>query len=172
MTDGLACECTIPLAWHAATLAPEEIQSRVREAALLLAALNQIESAHELESSGPENRRLDRIEAKLDLTLHLLARMLESDESSHTRPAAMNVRLTPGGAQWHEAAPPSEGTRLIVELRLSEALPLSLKIPATALEPRADMARISFTGLTETLDEALYQFIFRRHRQAIRARTA
>ncbi len=88
MTDGLACECAIPLAWHAVTLAPEEIQSRVREAALVLAALNQIESARELESSGPENRRLDRIEAKLDLTLHLLARMLESDESSRTRPAA------------------------------------------------------------------------------------
>jgi hypothetical protein len=44
-------------------------------------------------------------------------------------------------------------------------------LPAIALEPLSGNARVSFEGLTEALDEALYQFVFRRHRQAIRART-
>ena len=172
MPEGLTCECSMPLAWRAAPVEAEEIQLYVREAALILAALNQIESSHELESSGPENRRLDRIEAKLDLTLHLLARNLEHHDASRDNLAAKRVQLTPNGAQWQDATAPAQGTRLILELRPSETLPLNLKLPAIALAPQADRARVSFTDLTETLDEALYQFVFRRHRQAIRARTA
>jgi len=157
----------MPLAWHAATLEPEERQSQMREATLLLTALNQIEGTHELEAGGPENRRLDRIEAKLDLTLHLLARTLQTGDTSPTR----SVQITPSGAQWQDPTPPAAGTTLILEFRPSEALPLSLKLPAIALEPEAGNAHVSFEGLTEAFDEALYQFVFRRHRQAIRART-
>jgi len=173
MSDGLSCECHMPLAWHAVALEPDARQgqmraTQIREAALMLTALNQMEGMHELEASGPENRRLDRIEAKLDLTLHLLARTLETGET----PPAHIVQISPSGAQWEDPAPPAEGTTLILELRPSEALPLSLKLPAIALAPQAGKARVSFEGLTEALDEALYQFVFRRHRQAIRARTA
>ncbi len=173
MTDGLACECLMPLAWHAAPPEPDELQRRlrdtqIREATLLLTALNQMEGMHELEAGGPENRRLDRIEAKLDLTLHLLARTLEAG----TAPEVKIVQLSPSGVQWPDPAPPAQGTPLILELRPSEALPISLKVPAIALEAQAGNARASFQGLTEALDEALYQFVFRRHRQAIRARTA
>jgi hypothetical protein len=167
MSDGLACECHMPLAWHAGTLEPAELQRRMREATLLLAALNQMEGMHELEAGGPENRRLDRIEAKLDLSLHLLARALEGGDA----PPDRSVQLTPGGAQWQDAAPPAEGLALTLEFRPSDALPLSLKLPAIALAPLNGAARVSFTGQSEALQEALYQFIFRRHRQAIRARS-
>lgn len=172
MSEGLSCLCQMPLAWHAASLEPEERQRLMREATLLLSALNQIESTHELEAGGPENRRLDRIEAKLDLTLHLLARTLETSELLNTHPAARSVQLTPAGAQWQDAAPPAEGTRLTLEIRPSEAVPLNLKLSAIALEPQAGNAHVSFEDLSEGLAEALYQFVFRRHRQAIRARTA
>jgi len=168
MSDGLSCLCHMPLAWHAASLEPEDRQSQMREATLLLSALNQIEGTHELEAGGPENRRLDRIEAKLDLTLHLLARTLQTGDTPPTR----SVQLTPSGAQWQDPTPPAAGTTLILEFRPSEALPLSLKLPAIALEPEAGNARVSFEDLSEALAEALYQFVFRRHRQAIRARTA
>ena len=167
MTDGLTCDCLIPLAWHAAQLEPQTRHSRILEAALLLAALNQMESSHELESGHPENRRLDRIEAKLDLTLHLLARTLETSEPAKP----VMVQLSPLGAQWPDSAPPLAGSTLLVELRPSEALPLSLKLAAIALEPQAGLACVRFDDMSEALAEALYQFVFRRHRQAIRART-
>ncbi|OYY94057.1 MAG: hypothetical protein B7Y41_08985 [Hydrogenophilales bacterium 28-61-23] len=174
MTDGLSCECHMPLAWYTAPPEPGARHNQMREAALLLTALNQMEGMHEHEANGPEsrapreNRRLDRIEAKLDLTLHLLARSLETGAA----PPSRRVRLAPGGAQWQDPEPPTEGTKLILELYPAEALPLSLKLPATALAAQSDNARVEFDGLTEALDEALYQFIFRLHRQAIRARTA
>ena len=167
MPDGLACTLRMPLAWHTVQLDPHTRQSRIVEAALLLNALNQMEGSHELDTGGAENRRLDRIEAKLDLALFLLARRLETS----TPPTPREVELTPSGAQWPDSAPPAAGSELIVEFQPSETLPLSLRLPAIALEPGTDQARVSFEGLSEALDEALYQFVFRRHRQAIRART-
>jgi len=167
MSDGLSCECRMPLLWQAATFDPAAGQSLIHQAAVLLSALNQIESMHEQEAGSPENRRLDRIEAKLDLTLLLLARTLENGSPTGSK----IVQLSPAEACWPDPEPPAEGTALIVEFRPSEALPLNLKIPAIALKPEAGHARVSFAGLGEALDEALYQFVFRRHRQAIRART-
>ena len=77
MIEGLSCTCAMPLAWHPAQPDTSERQRLMREAALLLGALNQMESAHDLESGTTEGRRLERIEAKLDLALNLLARTLE-----------------------------------------------------------------------------------------------
>lgn len=165
MSDGLQCECRMSLAWRPAAPDPGARQAMMREAALLLAAINQMEGGHEMEAS-PENRRLDRLEAKLDLALHLLARTLEPDAPAPAR----RVWLGAEAITWEDAQPPAGGTPLILELRPSEALPLTLKLPALAQAPEPGMARAAWADLSEALGEALVQFVFRRHRQAIRAR--
>lgn len=165
MSDGLRCECRMPLAWRPAAPDEDTRQAMMREAALLLAAINQVEGGHEIEA-GSENRRLDRLEAKLDLALHLLARALEP----HDPAPARRVRLGAEALSWEDAQPPAEGTALVLEMRPSEALPLTLKLPAVAQAPEPGMARARLAGLSETLVDALVQFVFRRHRQAIRAR--
>jgi hypothetical protein len=168
MSDGLACECLIPFAWRATDPDAPGGEVLLRgEAALLLVAINQLEAGHELESSAADSR-LERIEAKLDLALHLLARVLNTGPA----PAVRHVRLTPEGAEWNESTPPPEGTRLILEFHLSEALPLSVKLTAIAIASSPDLARAQFTGLGGDLEDALYQFVFRRHRQAIRSKYA
>jgi hypothetical protein len=166
MSDGLQCECRMPLTWRETSQDEASRRAMMREAALLLAAVNQMESSHESEGGGGENRRLERLEAKLDLALHLLARALEPASP----PAARTVRLGAEGTEWDEEHPPSEGTALVIELRPSESLPITLKLPAVALEPSPGLARARFGDLTEALGDALTQFVFRRHRQAIRAR--
>jgi hypothetical protein len=165
MSEGLLCECRMPLVWHEATPDEAERQSMMREAALLLTAINQMEGGHETEA-GADNRRLDRLEAKLDLALHLLARALEPNAPGVFR----MVRLGAEAVEWEEPVPPDEGATLVLELRPSEALPLTLKLPAVALAPEVGMARAQLAGLSEALNDALVQFVFRRHRQAIRAR--
>jgi hypothetical protein len=166
MTEGLACTCEMPLAWHPVKLDAQTLRTSISEATALLVALNQMEGMHEAEAGSQENRRLDRIEAKLDLALHLLGRALADGD----RPAARLVRLSPDGASWPEPLPPAAGAGLIFEIHLSEALPLSLKLPAIALPACEGRAEIRFADLPETLADALHQFVFRRHRQAIRAR--
>ena len=166
MTDGLSWSGYMPLAWRPADLDDLARQGMLREAALLLAAINQMEGSHELEAGGPENRRLDRLEAKLDLALHLLARSLEPGPG----PSGRAVTLSPHEVQWNDERPPIKASRILLELRPSEQLPLPLRLPATSLEPLPGIARARLDGLPEALDDALHQFVFRRHRQAIRAR--
>lgn len=166
MTDNLSCTCAMPLAWRPAELDELSRQGMMREAALLLAALNQMENPHELESGGADTRRLERLEAKLDLALHLLARTLEPGPV----PATRTVSLSPLGVEWNEAHPPSAGAALVLELRPSDHVPLTLRLPARAQEPLPGVARARLENLPAGLDDALHQFVFRRHRQAIRAR--
>lgn len=166
MTDSLLCECRMPLVWREARPDEESRQAMMREAALLLTAINQMEGGHEIEP-GPENRRLDRLEAKLDLALHLLGRALEPDAPGATR----KVRLGAEEVEWDDPLPPADGVELILELRPSETLPLTLKLPALAQAPESGLARAALTDLTEPLNDALVQFVFRRHRQAVRARS-
>jgi hypothetical protein len=167
MNEGLLCECRMPLAWREAEPEEAERHAMAREATLLLTAINQMEGGHELES-GAENRRLDRLEAKLDLALHLLARALQPAAPVDSR----LVRLGADEVAWEDTRAPADGIPLILELRPSEALPLTLKLPAVALAPMAGMARARLACLSEALNDALVQFVFRRHRQAIRARSA
>jgi hypothetical protein len=166
MTEGLSCTSAMPLAWHPASLDENARQRLLHEAALLLAALNQMESSHDLENGSAENRRLERLEAKLDLALHLLARALEPGPA----PATRNVVLSPLVVAWNDEQAPTCGTRLILELRPSGHLPLTLRLPAVAEDPLPGLARVRLENLPEALDDALHQFVFRRHRQAIRLR--
>ncbi len=165
MNEGLLCECRMPLVWRAAAPDDDTRQAMMREAALLLTAINQMEGGHETEP-GADNRRLDRLEAKLDLVLYLLARALEASAPCDAR----RVRLGAEVVEWEETDAPAEGAALVLELRPSEALPLTLKLPAVALAPMAGLARAGLSGLSQALNDALVQFVFRRHRQAIRAR--
>ncbi len=166
MTDGLFCTCSMPLAWSPADLDAQARHGLLREATLLLGAFNQMEGGHELESPGPENRRLERLEAKLDLALFLLARALEPGPA----PAPHQVTLTPTTLAWNEATAPAAGSSLVLELRPSESLPLTLRLPALAEAAPPGQALARLEALPEDLVDALYQFVFRRHRQEIRAR--
>lgn len=167
MTDqGLWCEARLPLKWSILDTVATPAAGLEQEALLLLTAINQMEASHELEAGGGDQRRLERMEAKLDLALYLLARTLEPGPA----PVVVAVKLSPEAIRWRELQPPEEGTPLLLELRPSTALPLSLRLPAMAMAPREGWAQASFLRLAEPVAEALHQFIFRRHRQAIRAR--
>lgn len=169
MADGLWCEGSIPLVWRQASLDASARQRTLREAGLLLNAFNQMESMPEaaLDEGGPggsDKHRLGRMEAKLDLALNLLARVVEPESPV---PARL-VRLSPEHIAWEDEAPPAEGTPLLLELHPSHALPLALRLPAVALAPETGMGHALLADLPEGLRDALHQFVFRRHRQAIR----
>lgn len=161
----LFCELRAPCTWSPEGGDLLTRQSMMRETVLILNAVNHMEGLRELEAGGAENRRLDRIEAKLDLALYLLARGLPGSAAP-----VCSLRLEPERLDWDCAAPPAAGQAVVVEWVAADSLPLTLRLPATALEPMPGRARVRLSGLPPELEDALYQFIFRRHRQAIRAR--
>ncbi|HNQ03003.1 MAG TPA: PilZ domain-containing protein [Thiobacillaceae bacterium] len=162
---GLCYTGSLPLQWR--PLAEDNDMAVDREALLLLTAINRMEAGHETESMG-EQHRLERLEAKLDLALYLVARGLQPGPA----PAPVTVRLSPAGIDWQEAQPPPAGACLLMELWLSNVLPLPLRLRAVARGQVTGWAQAAFPHLPEALTEALYQLIFRRHRQAIRSRQA
>lgn len=166
MTDpGLWCECRLPLAWQPLDRDTHPLHSLEREALLLLTAINHMEAPHDLEAAGADGRRQERLESKLDLALYLLARALDRA----LPPPARDVRLTPTEIHWRQSGPaPEPGASLLLELHVSTALPLPLRLPVMTLESSGGWARGSFLELNEALADALHQFLFRRHRQAIR----
>ena len=170
MPEGLWCECSIPLSWRQEAADADTEQRRLREATLLLHALNHMEAMPELgmaDTGGAEAKRIERMEAKVDLALFLLARVLEPNPPTENR----LVRISPEQVAWQDEDPPAAGMHLLLELHPSPTLPLALRLPALALEREADMARAAFSPVNEPLSDALHQFIFRRHRQAIRDKT-
>ena len=167
MTDGLQWEGPMPLTWHDGEPNLAQRQVMLREAALLLAAVNQLEAGRETDATSPDNRRLDRLEAKLDLALHLLARVLQPQAPAKSRAVSLGAETV----AWDDDAPPAEGQAIILSLRPSEQLPLTLELPAVALAPENGRARARFQDLPDDLADTLTQFVFRRHRQAIRARS-
>lgn len=165
--DGLWCECLIPLSWKPAPPTGAAPPGLEREALMLLTAFNQMEAMHDLDlAGGAENRRMERLESKLDLALYLLARTLAPGPA----PTPREVRLSPAEIHWRDDTPPGEGMPLLLEVHASDTLPLALRLPVVAQSPRDGWARARFSGLSEPLSDALHQFVFRRHRQAIRAK--
>jgi len=161
----LFCELEAAVSWRPAPTDRGARDAILREALLLLSALNQMEASHDTEPAATDQRRLERIEAKLDLALDLLARTLRPDPPNPSQ----TLRLSPEVAAWADPAPPAEGARLVLEICLVSTLPLTLRLPAIALAAADGEARAQFDTLPEALREALHQFVFRRHRQAIRA---
>lgn len=168
MTEGLWCHCSIPLGWKPAGDDTLQLARQVHEASLLLVAVNQMEAMRDMDITHQENRAMDRLEAKLDLALHLLARTLISE---HT-PPVRETRMSPVNIAWLDTAPPEVGTRIVLELYATDILPIALHLPAVVDEPQGGYAQATFDDLPDLLSEALYQFVFRRHRQAIRKHLA
>jgi hypothetical protein len=172
MTDGVEFEYLMPFSWRPGGEADMAHGPLMAEALLVLNAINhmesQPESSHGEPAAGGDNARLSRVEAKLDLALNLLARTLGAPQGMSNR----MVRLGPEEIAWAETNPPEPGTPLILELCPSPVLPVALRLPAESLPPEPGLARARLSGLPEALDASLHQFIFRRHRQAIRDKHA
>lgn len=167
MSEGVMCECGIPFSWRVDQGDAHGRQAMLSEALLLLNAFNHVESQPEQghgDPAGGDAARMTRLEAKVDLVLHLLARALERAPA----PAVTRVWLSTEEIAWKEAHPPAPGTALVLDMQASAALPLTLRLPVRALPAAPGQARARLETMSEPLSEAWHQFIFRRHRQAIR----
>ena len=171
----LSLSVALPLAWRVGP-PPADAGGGWRETGvLLLRALASLDShavaEHDSEQAA-ELRRLERLEAKLDLLL-----LLEAEARRGERPPTRDMVLRASGVEWREiGAPPPAGARLGLQLHLSPLLPLPLALPArvlTVTPPQGlEGGRVAtaFEPLGEELEDAFTRTLFRFHRRAIHAR--
>lgn len=167
MTPTLRVESFLPIAWEKQAMDPQILAALRKGAQLLMHAFNLMDVVPLYESSDSENAHAQRLDAKVDLMLHLLAQSLQG---SRPLPASVNVELGPEIVSWQEmGTAPAVGDTVVLALYLNPGLPLPVRLPAhiTACANGRVTARLAELG--DDLEEFWQQWVFRQHRRDIHA---
>ena len=174
MIGGVYFQGEIPLGWQVgAPPSAAALHEWMHADAVLLNALAGMESqlsAHETEFGGDMEKRLDRLEAKLDLALNLLSNLLAQNTP---KPETCPVTLSASTIEWvSRSAAPAKGS-IVISLFIDPRMPQPLMLPASVRESDAATGgtRIvaDFTHLSEEVKDSLERAVFRHHRRHIQA---
>jgi len=170
--DTLACEAVLPAAFMPGHGAGQPLQAEA-----LLRSLAQVEDLRGEDGSEEKRGELpqlaQRMDAKLDLVLALLGRLIR--QSAPAQPA-VPLRWSVRGLRLAVPAGPQAvaGTEGIIRLQPSDWLPDSLELAATvhasATADGQDWLWLRFASLPPGLEEALERQLFRMHRREVAAR--
>jgi hypothetical protein len=171
--SGVSYSTALPLRWEAGPVSELLRQQSAHANIALLRALATIEAMptdREIDP-GPTTKALDRLEAKVDLTLNLLGRLLSQGTAM---PPAVPVKLSANAIEWESATGPKVGDEVALTLFLSQKLPQPLLLCAkvVAVEVRATgvHTRTELLPTGAEMQDWLERTIFRYHRRAIQAR--
>ena len=174
MISGVYYQSEMPVSWQ--TGAPPSasiLHEWMHTDTVVLHALASVESqpsAYETEFGNDVEKKLDRVEAKLDLALNLLSNLL----AQHTpKPESCPVTLSASTIEWvSHGAPPAKGS-IVISLFINPRLPQPLLLPASVRETRAAAGGThivaDFTHLSEEVKDSLERTVFRNHRRHIQA---
>jgi len=129
----------------------------IEQAERLLQWIAAVEDRRGDEGEGASTPALRRIETKLDVLLHLLARALPGPDALPLQP----VRIGPRGLRLEAAA--AGGEHAMLHWQPSDALPVGLKLPLRRLG--SDGRTWAFDAPGPLLEEALERQVFRLHRR-------
>jgi len=115
----------------------------------------------EADGTGASDPALRRLEAKLDLTLQLLAAALPQLSG----PAPRLVRIGIRGLRV--ATDPTLPDAAVLRWQPGEGLPLCLELPLTRLAHNATHDWWAFDALPDALADALARHLFRLHRREV-----
>lgn len=166
MNSTLRVQAYLPIAWEKQALEPHVIAALRQGSQLLMHALNLMDTAmpRDMES---ESAHLQRLDAKIDLMLHLLAHALQG---SRPLPQSVNVEFGPEQIVWQElATPPTVGDTVVISLHLNPGLPLPVRLPAHIVGHGEGRVTAKLAELGEDLEESWQQWVFRQHRRDIHA---
>ncbi len=160
----LGVELSLPFRWERGAPEGRALDALLHGSRLLLNAVGIMEAQPPREAEA--EKWAERLDAKMDLILHLLAMSLTRDRPP---PAPTALRLTAEGASWPEAGtPPAPGEALVLALHIA-ALPLPLRLPARVTGVEGGRVEVRFTNLGEDIGDAWQQWLFRQHRRAVHA---
>ena len=171
LEQAIACEGLIPLGWELREeLPPESRLAALNGAneALVRSCDGLEEPRRKLDDANELGQELQRLDAKLDLVLELLAEWLQAP----TLPPTVQVRFNAVGLCWEAEELPAEGSLLRIELHLCSRIPRPVVLYARVVRVHPSdnggaRAVVEFVGVSEGLADALERMVFRRHRREV-----
>lgn len=166
MNSTLRVQALLPIAWEKQDMAPHAFAALCHGSQLLMHAINLMDSGMPRDADN-ESPHLQRLDAKIDLMLHLLAHTLQG---SRPLPQSANVEFGPEQISWQEpGTPPSVGDTIVINLYLNPGLPLPVRLPAHVVGHGDGRVTAQLAELGEELEESWQQWVFRQHRRDIHA---
>jgi hypothetical protein len=167
--ETLSCEVALPAEFRlgSAVIRPGSAETLLRSVALVEDARS--DDGHD--DRGESTAQLQRLEAKLDLTMVLLGRLVrQSAEDLDLRPlrwSRRGIRLEQGGRTG--ATPGSLG---VIRLQPCDWLPDHIDLPVAVLAEAASGAGsfflwLRFEPMSDALEMALERHLFRLHRRQV-----
>ena len=175
--QGVSFSAELPLKWEDLSgQSPFTLQGWMfANVAMLhgLATMEAVQGDKENELGPVAGKALERLEAEVDMSLTLLARLLANRSDF---PATLPVTLSPDFIEWIGGEGPETGREVLLSLYLSRVLPMPLLLPARVVASgrHADgmHTRAVFIHFSEEMEDWLERTVFRYHRRAIHARLA
>lgn len=174
--DGIFFEGTLPLSWSPITrpIPAFTLDEWMHTNVAILRALSTMEAVptdKENELGTVAAKAIERLEAKIDLSLNLLASLLAQKIDF---PEAVTTKLSANGIEWLSSEAPALGTDIVLSLYLSHKIPQQLVFPAKVthaeMTPEGQRTRAVFLDLDEEMKDWLERTVFRYHRRAIQSR--
>jgi len=166
----------LPLSWKPVSDVDKTEQvGRLHSNLALLRGLASIEAAAlteiEHERDALLSKALERLEAKVDIAINLLARLTLSQTEL---PKPMAVTLRAQSIEWIDATPPELNQEVTLTVYLSPKLPEPLILQARIIEVKhLDTAYRCIAELherDEEFEEWMIRTVFRYHRRELQAR--
>ena len=166
--DALSCSLPLPAQFQV-----DATVQRPGSSEMLLRSVALVEDARgndDVDERGDASLQLQRLEARLDLTLVLLGRLLQ--QSSPQLPATP-LRWSRHGLRLHlaNASGAAIGSKGVVRLQPAEWLPDSIELPVEVLAEASDttgsLLWLRLHNPSEALSAALERHLFRLHRKQI-----
>ena len=160
----------LPLSWAPVDVTDNGQVSQWMHAALAvlraLAILETPVSEQDKDLTSSSGKAMERLEAKLDLSLVLL---MQLTRQSNTLPPCHQITLRADSVEWASGALPEPGQSILLTLYLNAGLPIALTLPAMVTKGCDSSAavRAIFLSLDEDVDEWLSRTLFRYHRRQI-----
>ncbi len=169
--SGITYQANLPLRWRYEGTPSDTTLAQARQANIaLLHALATLESVadkdHDIDPAV--SKAIDRLEAKLDIVLSLLSRLVSQQMEL---PAAIPVTLGVYQIEWRGAPElPTQDSIIRLGLHLSPKLPEPLQLYARVMTSQTNLCSAEFLDRDQELEEWITRTLFRYHRRAVQAR--
>lgn len=172
LDTGIEYQALLPLSWLDGQANPHQISEWMQDNIKALNALTALEGTgheREFDRTGSMDYTAARLEAKLDLLLQWVGKLLVKQ---NPLPPATDVVLGSNRVRWKCPIPLKAGQHGVLSLYLTPQLPVPVVLPVQILDCAGGQAEAEIQHLTEDAQDALDRTLFRYHRRALHARGA